>query len=270
MLELGRELGREIRALAAFAALGWRGAVAQSAGIVARGGLYALVLAIFWQLWQATPLAELGRSDLTPARLLWYIAVTEWVVFASGLPYREIESDVRDGTIAAALTRPIPYAAATLAHWLGEAAYRLVALGAIGFAVAWALTGTVAIASSSWPAIAVAGVLGTVLVLLCQLAIGLAAVWAGAAAPLFWIWQKLLFVLGGMLIPLTLYPEPVRLVARASPFAAMLFVPGSLALDADAALLPLVAEQLLWLAALALMVVLVDRAALARLLARGA
>src|SRR5260370_22423456 len=105
MRELGRELRRETRALAAFAALGWRGAASQTAGIVARGGLYALVLAIFWQLWQATPLAELARSDLTPARLLWYIAVTEWVVFASGLPYREIESDVRDGTIAAALTR---------------------------------------------------------------------------------------------------------------------------------------------------------------------
>ena len=59
---------REIRALAAFAALGWRGAMAQTAGIVARGGLYALVLAIFWQLWQATPLGELVRSDLTPSQ----------------------------------------------------------------------------------------------------------------------------------------------------------------------------------------------------------
>jgi ABC-2 type transport system permease protein len=261
---------REVRALLAFASLGWREALAQTAGIVARGGLYVLVLAIFWQLWQATPLAELGRSDVTPARLLWYIAVTEWVVFASGLPYREIESDVRDGAIAVALTRPIPYAAATFAHWLGEAAYRLVALGAIGFAAAWALTGTIAIAPASWPAIAVAGVLGTVLVLLCQLAIGLAAVWVGAAAPLFWIWQKLLFVLGGMLIPLTLYPEGLRAVARASPFAAMLFVPGSLALDADAALLPLLVEQLAWLVVLACVVVAVDRAALARLLARGA
>jgi ABC-2 type transport system permease protein len=261
---------RDAHALAAFAALGWRGAVAETAGIVARGGLYALVLAIFWQLWLATPLSELHGSDLTPARLLWYIAVTEWVVFASGLPYREIEADVRDGALAVALTRPVAYAAATFAQWLGGAAYRLMALGAIGFAVAWALTGTVAIAAASWPGIALAGVLGIVLVLLCQLAIGLAAVWVGAAAPLFWIWQKLLFVLGGMLIPLTLYPEPLRWVARASPFAAMLFVPGSLALDADARLLPLIAEQLLWLAGLALVVVAVERAAVARLVARGA
>lgn len=260
----------DLRALAAFAALGWRGALAQTAGIVARGGLYALVLAIFWQLWQATPLEELDRADLSATRLLWYIAVTEWVAFGSGLPYREIENDVRDGAIAVALTRPISYAAATFAHWLGEAAYRLAALGAVGSATAWALTGTVAIAAAAWPAIVVAGVLGTVLILLCQLGLGLAAVWVGSAAPLFWIWQKLLFVLGGMLIPLTLYPEGLRVVARASPFAAMLFVPGSLALDASAALLPLLAEQLAWLVVLAGAVVVVDRAALARLLARGA
>jgi ABC-2 type transport system permease protein len=105
---------------------------------------------------------------------------------------------------------------------------------------------------------------------LCQLAIGLAAVWAGAAAPLFWIWQKLLFVLGGMLIPLALYPEPLRTVARASPFAAMLFVPGSLALDAEAARAPLFAEQLLWVAGLVAVVAVVERRAQARLLQHGA
>ncbi len=264
-----RELG-DLRALTAFAALGWRGAVAQTFGILARGGLYVLVLAIFWQLWRATPFEELGRSDITPVRMLWYIAVTEWVVFASGLPYREIESDIRDGQIATALTRPVPYAAATFAHWLGEAAYRLVTLGLAGFAAAWALTGTVAIAPAAWPAIVVTGVLGTVLILLCQLALGLAAVWAGSAAPLFWIWQKLLFVLGGMLIPLSLYPEPLRTVALYSPFAAMLYVPGTLALDARATLLPLLAEQLLWLAALVAVAMIVDRAAQARLLERGA
>jgi len=120
------------------------------------------------------------------------------------------------------------------------------------------------------PALVFSTVIATILALLCQLQLGYAAAWVGTPAPLFWIWQKLLFVLGGMLIPLTLYPEPMRSVARASPFAAMLFVPGSLALDAGAAVVPLVAEQLLWLAGLALLVVLVDRAALARLLARGA
>jgi hypothetical protein len=49
----------------------------------------------------------------------------------------------------------------------------------------------------------------------------------------------------------------------------MLFVPGSLALDADAQLLPLLAEQLAWLVGLVALVVIVDRAAVARLVARG-
>ncbi len=261
---------RELDALLAFVALGWRSAAAQRAAIAARGGLYVLILVIWWQLWQATPLAELGRSDVTAVGLLWYVAVTEWIVFAAGMPYREVEADIRDGRIATALTRPLPYVAAVLAQWAGEAAYRLLALGAIGFAAAFWLTGTVPATGGKWAGIALAGVLGIAALLLCQVAIGMAAAWSGVAAPLYWIWQKLLFVLGGLLMPLTFYPPALRGLADLTPFAAILFAPASLAFDPSAAIGPVLAIQLAWLAVLAAGAVLVGRAAIARLIDRGA
>ncbi len=260
----------DVDALRAFATLGWRNAAAQRVAIVARGGLYVLILVIWWQLWQATPLAELGRSDVTAVGLLWYVAVTEWIVFAAGMPYREVEADIRDGRIATALTRPIPYGAAVLAQWAGEAAYRLLALGAIGFAAAFWLTGTVPVAAGTWPGVVFAGVLGTAALLLCQYAVGMAAAWSGVAAPLYWIWQKLLFVFGGLLMPLTLYPPALRALADLTPFAAMLFAPASLAFDPAAAIGAVLAEQLAWLVVLAAGAAMIDRAAVARLLDRGA
>ncbi len=85
-------------ALRAFARLGWRCAAAERLATAARCALNVLILAIFWAFWKATPLDELGRRDLTPERLIWYLAITEWIVFATGMPYRDIEEDIRSGS----------------------------------------------------------------------------------------------------------------------------------------------------------------------------
>jgi ABC-2 type transport system permease protein len=112
--------------------------------------------------------------------------------------------------------------------------------------------------------------LAMLLVLLWHLQIGFAAAWLGASAPTFWIWQKCLFVFGGLIMPLTIYPASLGAIARASPFAAMLFAPGSLMLDdaADGAA-STIALQVGWLAISLLAAVAVERAALRRFLERG-
>lgn len=100
--------------------------------------------------------------------------------------------------------------------------------------------------------------------------IGLATTWTGSAAPVHWIWQKGLFVLGGLIIPLSLYPAAFRGFAESSPFAAMLAAPASLALDPSARHTTTVLMlQAAWLVVLAVLAWLVDRAAIARLVARG-
>jgi ABC-2 type transport system permease protein len=257
-------------ALQAFANLGWRRAAAERLTTLARGGLNVLVLAIFWAFWRATPLDELGRPDLTPERLIWYLAITEWLVFATGMPYREIEEDIRSGALATGLSRPIGYAAACLSQWCGGAALRLPVFAVIGFGAALCLSGSVPLAPAMLLPGCCAAVLAVAMLHLCHLMIGLATTWTGSAAPLHWIWQKGLFVLGGLIIPLSLYPTPFRGFAERSPFAAMLSAPASLALDPSpghtAAVLAL---QIAWLVVLAALAWLVDRAAIARLVARG-
>jgi ABC-2 type transport system permease protein len=87
---------------------------------------------------------------------------------------------------------------------------------------------------------------------------------------LFWIWQKMTFVLGGLMIPLALYPEPFGSLAKASPFAAMIFAPASFLLDASSlAIAGTLGLQLLWLIVIGLMTWLVERAAAARFAERG-
>jgi ABC-2 type transport system permease protein len=257
-------------ALSAFANLGWRLAAAERLATVARGALNVLVLAIFWAFWRATPLDELGRRDLTPERLIWYLAITEWIVFATGMPYREIEEDIRGGALATGLSRPIGYAQACLAQWCGGVAFRLPVFAVIGFGAALWFSGTVPLAPAMLLECLLSTVLAVAILHLCHLMIGLATTWTGSAAPLHWIWQKGLFVLGGLIIPLSLYPTPFRGVAERSPFAAMLSAPASLALDPSPGHATTVLMlQTAWLVVLAGLAWLVDRAAIARLVARG-
>jgi ABC-2 type transport system permease protein len=261
---------RELRALAAFAALGWREAAAVPLALCGRAVLYVVVLAIFARLWQVTPLGELPPPAPSAEALLWYIAITEWIVFAGGMPYRDVEADIASGQIAVALQRPLPYGAAVLARWAGGGAFHLLALGAIGALAAWALTGTLALTLAMLPGLLLSGGIAVALILLCHLQLGYLTLWLGSAAPSFWIWQKLTFVLGGLLIPLTLYPSPWRGIAAASPFASMLFAPGSLAFDDS---LPHVAAvlggQIVWLALLGASAAALGHAVVARLLERG-
>src|SRR5271166_219113 len=128
---------RELAPLLAFARLGWQGAAAQKLAVLGRALLYGVVLAIFWQLWQATPLGELPPPAPSAADLLWYLAITEWIVFSAGMPYREVEAEIRSGELATSLPRPLPYGIATLARWAGVTAFHLIVLGAFGAAFAW-------------------------------------------------------------------------------------------------------------------------------------
>ena len=257
-------------ALFAFIALGWRRAAANRAGILGLLALYWLILMIFWALWQATPLHELRRPGIDATRLFWYMAVTECVILAVGFPYRAVEKDIQSGEIAAALVRPLPYAAAILAEWIGATGYRLALLAVGGLLAGIWATGTVAIPLAVVPALAFSTVIATILALLCQLQLGYAAAWVGTPAPLFWIWQKLTFVLGGLMIPLTFYPAPFGSLAMASPFAAMVFAPASFLLDGSPrAILATLALQLLWLAVIGMATLLVVRAAAARFAEQG-
>jgi ABC-2 type transport system permease protein len=80
--------------------------------------------------------------------------------------------------------------------------------------------------------------------------IGLAAFVAEEVTPFEWIYQKLIFILGGMLIPLDFYPQWLQSIAKALPFAYMMYGPARLFVTPDLGrFASLLAGQLAWLVA---------------------
>jgi ABC-2 type transport system permease protein len=208
----------------AIAALAARHALIARGEAVARAVFYLAILLVLSRLWQA-----LGA----PSSYVWYVALTEWVVLAMPLLSIDIEDDIRRGDIAYRIARPVSYLRTKVAEGLGSGLVRLLLIGGAGGAAAWILTGTPPPRGVllSLPL----ATLSFFLLVLWQAAIGLMAFWIGDTQPLFWIWQKLFFFLGGLLFPLDVYPEWLQRAAYFTPFAPLLHGWARLAFDPDPA-----------------------------------
>ena len=193
---------------------------------------YVIILLIFARLWEALlggsgPVS--GAAGQRPSHYIWYLAVTEWIMLSQPLLHLDIEADLRAGNVGQALSRPLSYVAGKLAEAWGEVAVRLAVLGVCGVACA-RLLGAEWPEPSALPLAAIAGVLASVVMTLALAAIGLSALWVTDSTSVYLIWQKLCFVLGGLMLPLSIYPPWLRSLAEWSPFAALLFGPGELVL----------------------------------------
>jgi ABC-2 type transport system permease protein len=220
--------------------------LAERGALVGRSAFYAVILFVFSRLWDAVlegePIPGVERHQL-----VWYLAITEWIVLSMPPLHTEVEDEVRRGDLVYRLARPVPYPLTKLAEGFGELLVRMVSLGVVGFVVALVLTGTLPAAPARLPWLVPLGLGAGVLSLVIHFAIGLTSFWLHDCRPVQWVWQKAAFLLGGLLLPLELYPPWLRAVAELSPLSALLYGPGSVALGLDTTGIGLVlARQLLW------------------------
>jgi len=216
--------------MAAQAHIAARRALHQPGELAVRVTFYALILVVFADLWSAATQANGGSIAGYDSRaLLWYVAAAEGAVIAT--KPRMIESigwDISSGAIVTEMLRPASVVGLRLAAELGEAVVRLACAAVAGMAVAWLYVG----APPSAEALALA-VPSLLLALGCNLAaqhaFAGAAFWLRDARSTWFLYQKLVFLLGGMLLPLQFLPHTLAVVAGALPFAAMAYAPGRLA-----------------------------------------
>ncbi len=217
--------------LAAAAWLGFRSTLAQRSALVGRLGLMALILTLWSRLWRAAgdPFAATALGGAAPAgapplavALTWYVFVTEWVVLSVPQIHLEVERDVQTGDLTGWLVRPLPYGALKIALGVGSGAATFLGLGVLGSAIVALVTGG---ALAPWrDALMAAPFVATSIVALTamQAAIGFLALVMADISPVYWVYQKLLFLLGGLLVPLALYPPWLERLARWTPFPAVL------------------------------------------------
>lgn len=238
--------------------------LSERAALIGRIAFYGIVLLVFSRVWrtlfaaqQALPGAGAGAA----ADYVWYLALTEWIMLSQPSLYLDIEADVRNGDLAYQLGRPMSYVAAKLAEGAGDLALRLLTLAPFGLVFARLFSGQWAEPGALLQAAGV-GVVAALVLLFSYAAIGLCAFWLHDCTPVYLVWQKLMFVLGGLMVPLSLYPEWLRALALHLPFATVLYGPGQLVLPGSPALaLRLLLELGAWLAAGAVGLAVLERRA---------
>ncbi len=226
--------------------------LAYPAELLTRALVIVLFMWIFFQLWRVT-FAAAGTEaihGLTLRDTMWYLLLAETLELGRPRLARLISQQVKDGSIAYLLNKPYHFLFYQLASGLGDSLPRMGMLFLLGGVVVWALAGPPP-AIAHWPP-AFLALAGAWLLHFCFNAlIGLAAFLAEEVAPFEWIYQKMVFILGGMLIPLDFYPAWLQTVCRSLPFAYMMYGPARLFVRPETTVfVQTLLGQILWLAVL--------------------
>jgi ABC-2 type transport system permease protein len=248
-------LGHGIAVVVEAARLGFKHTLGERLLLLGSFLLYAAVMLAYSAVFHAVGTASLAGFGLSQANLIWYMGVTELVLFCTPtFQFREFQHEIRSGDIDMFLVRPCPLWIVKLGDGTGRFWARLLVLSIP------CLTLTSFVAGGSFPGFGrmlgalLSAVLTSPLLTASLFMLGASCLWLRHAEPAYWVWHKCLFLLGGLLWPLALYPAAVRHFAWITPFPAMAATPAQWGLPGGewwlaAAFL----HQLFWVAAILFM-----------------
>ncbi len=221
--------------------------------VAARTVFLAMILFVFLSLWQVTyaALGVTAIAGLSLAQMVWYLLITEVIVISRPRFTREIDAEVRSGDIAYQLMRPYSYVGYRLAHHLGDRLLRLGLGFATGVPLALLYVGPIAVDPVAAAVALAVLAFGLLIDFAISMAIGLCAFWVEDTAPFSLLYERLLMLLGGMILPIDLFPEVVARVVAYLPFPLLLYAPARLIVTGDGGTIGIIVLQLFVTAALA-------------------
>lgn len=223
------------------------------------GGLVAVRIWIFFQLYNTafiiSGLSVLGGLNL--AETIWILALTQGfhVSNRTRVIMKAIEYEIKSGSVAYTMSKPYSYLLYNFFTCIGVAASNLLTSVLFGLLAAVLLVGTIKISLIGLMAGIFLLFFGVTLNTLAILIIGLSAFWAEDTSAFRWIYDKMLWIFGGIFLPFSVLPDKYRTVIELLPFNQMFYAPARMIVNFD----PLVfyknlAIQLVWIVFLSLLV----------------
>lgn len=188
---------------------------------------FVIIVFIFFSLWRAVFSGRSALAGFTLAQSLWYLTLTECIELSRTHLHLRVQEEVKDGTVSLSLIRPFSYVAYHLCRGLGESVIKVLPILVEGFLLAMVMVGPLPGYFTAIPFGLVLILLGLVVANLWTMTIGLLSFWMEEVSPITWIVQKLVFVLGGLFIPIDLFPPGLAGVARWLPFAFSAYWPAA-------------------------------------------
>ena len=192
-----------------------------------RAMMLIAIVFILSQLWKTTYAIHDSKliSGFSIADMIWYLCAAEAIAMSLPTLTRRIDEEVRSGQLAYLLSRPCSYILYNFAHYLGERIVRFSICCVVGVALALLIVGPPHLTWMgiiAWP---ITVVFSFAIEFVCYFAIGLLAFWTEETQSFAFLYSRGTLVLGGVLAPLEIFPQPLRSIAQALPFSTILYVP---------------------------------------------
>lgn len=237
-----------------------------------RALLLVVLVFVLGQLWKTT-FSSRGvtlLSGFSISDMIWYLAAAETIALSLPALTRHIDQEVRSGQLAYLLGRPCSYVFYHFAQYFGERLVRITINGTVAAMLALIFAGPPQfswIGVVAWPFVAL---LAVCIEFVAYFSIGLLAFWTEETTTFVVIFSRITLVLGGVLAPLEIFPQPLRSIAQALPFSTILYGPARTLVHFELDRFGwLLVQQVITLAVASLILWLIYRVALRRVNING-
>jgi ABC-2 type transport system permease protein len=236
------------------------------------GSLFVgLIIFIFINLWQVVySSSEPLIAGFTLPMMIWYLVMTESIVTSPKRIIEEIGDEIQSGDIAQNLNKPYNYVLFKYASTMGKTTLTFFMTFLVGGIVTYLMVGGIDFSLKSLPFIILLVVVALTLNFAMMAFLGIMALWLEDAKAIHFIYTKLVFVLGGMLIPLDIFPVWLQGISKALPFSFIAYHPARLFVNFSfTGFLEVFFYQLIWLGLIAIMISVVYAICIRRFSANG-
>lgn len=239
---------------------------------LSRAFFIVIIMIVFVQLWRSVYEGR-GSAEIagfTLAQTIWYLLIAEVMELGKVRHDMRISNEVKDGSIAYTLIRPYNYLGYHFFNGLGELVIKMALVFLLGLPIVVWSAGGPPVRLIHLPPILLVATLAIIIDFLIFSIIGLLAFVTEDVSSFRLIYQKLVFILGGLMLPLDFLPGWLQPTARFLPFNLTTYAPARLFVAFNwPQFRQFVALQLLWIALIAAILWLQYRWATRRLEING-
>ena len=192
---------------------------------------YIIMIFIFLNLWEyiySDPNEVL--KGFTMNEMIWYVIITEiiWSTVKGKKLSKDICNDVKGGNITYNIIKPYNYIEYRLFSHLGGISFKFILLTILAMILGFVFLG-------SFPNLNILSILGILLSsllaitisILIIIGIGLLSFFIEDAHPLFWVYSKILLVIG-TIFPIEFFPESIQWLLKLTPAYTVCYGPAKL------------------------------------------
>ncbi len=192
--------------------------------------LVGFVIFVLVNLWKIVYSKNALIEGFTLPMMIWYLVMAESLVSNSnnGHLIKEINQEIKSGDMAYLLNKPYNYIGYHYAKTFSQCILDSLTTFMLAGIIAFMLIGKIEFSILSIPFLLVV-ILGSFTIdFLISTIIGICAFWLEDTSSFRFIYEKFIYIIGGMLMPLELFPKWLGVIAEKLPFSYIAYYPSKL------------------------------------------